>query len=182
MTELYHLCAPKIIHLQVSHVTSLLVVATHSHFSRTTARSTTWTARPSPRRHCTPRTTSSLSPYQKLQQTQSGRKAAQKNHSHTRTMRVPETCAATLPQVVSPTSLRPKRLRQLRRCLPQISVNYTMYRENLENKINKLQLGTKLTRSGRWPKFHLLRRCPTSSFRMHFDESMDSNADSDLED
>ena len=65
MVELYHLWAPERIHLQVSHVTSLLDVATLSHFSRSTARSTTWTARPSQRRHCTPRATSSLSPVPK---------------------------------------------------------------------------------------------------------------------
>ena len=39
------------------------------------------------------------SPYQKLHQTQSGRKASLKDHSHTLTLRVPETCATTLPQV-----------------------------------------------------------------------------------
>ena len=33
MVELYHLCAPKRIHLQVSHVTPMLVVPTPSHFS-----------------------------------------------------------------------------------------------------------------------------------------------------
>ena len=53
MVELYHLCAPKKIHLQVSHVTPMLVVPAPSHFQSTTARSTTWTARSSPRPHCT---------------------------------------------------------------------------------------------------------------------------------
>ena len=56
---LYHLCAPNRIRHQVSRVSSLLVVTTSFHFSCTTARSTTWTARSSPRRHITPRTTSS---------------------------------------------------------------------------------------------------------------------------
>ena len=41
MGELYHLCAPERIHLQVSHVTPMLVVSTPSHFQSTTARSTT---------------------------------------------------------------------------------------------------------------------------------------------
>ena len=95
MVELYHLCAPERFHLQVSHVTSLLVVATPSHFSRTTARST-WTGRPSPRRHHT-QNNFLMSPNQKLQQTQSSRKVVLKNHSDTLTMRVPETCATTLP-------------------------------------------------------------------------------------
>ena len=54
MVELYHLCAPKRIHLQVSHVTPMLVVPTPSHFQFTTARSFFSTARPSPRQHCTP--------------------------------------------------------------------------------------------------------------------------------
>ena len=175
MVELYQLWAPERIHLQVSHVTSLLDVATLSHFSRSTARSTTWTARPSQRRHCTPRATSSLSPYQKLQQTQFGRKAALKNHSHTLTMRVLETCATSLP-LMSPTSLRPERLRQFRQFLDVLwktSINYTMYRENLENKINKLQLWKKREELDkfrhkaysirRWQKCHPTRRCPTSN-------------------
>ena len=45
MIELYHLCAPTRIHLQVSHVTPMLVVPTLSYFQSTTARSTIWTAR-----------------------------------------------------------------------------------------------------------------------------------------
>ena len=64
-----------------------------------------------------------------------------KNPSRTSIMRVADACAQTLPQVVCPRSLRPKSLRQFRRCLQkQTFINYTMYRENLENKINKLQL------------------------------------------
>ena len=39
-------------------VISLLVSSTSSQFQCTTTRSTTWTARPSPRRHCTPSTSS----------------------------------------------------------------------------------------------------------------------------
>ena len=57
------------------------------------------------------------SSHQKLQQTQSGRKATQKNHSHTRTMKVPETCAQTHSQVMSPKSLRQERLGQFRQFL-----------------------------------------------------------------
>ena len=48
---LYHLCAPKRIRHQVSHVIPLLVSSTSLLFQSTTAHSTTWTARPSPRRH-----------------------------------------------------------------------------------------------------------------------------------
>ena len=48
---LYHLCAPKRIRHQVSHVIPLLVSSTSPLFQSTTARSSTWTARPSPRRH-----------------------------------------------------------------------------------------------------------------------------------
>ena len=40
-----------------------------------------------------------MSPYQ---QTQSGQKTTLKNHSQILNMRVPETCASTLPQVMSP--------------------------------------------------------------------------------
>ena len=40
----------------VSHVISLLVSASPPLFQSTTTRSTTWTARPSARRHCTPST------------------------------------------------------------------------------------------------------------------------------
>ena len=67
-----------------------------------------------------------------------------------------------------------------------------MYRENWENKINKLQLWKrrvdldtsrhKSCSIRRWQKCHPLRSCPTSSSTMHFDESMESVADSDLED
>ena len=56
MFELQHLCAHKRIRHQVSHVIPLLVSTTPSLLQSTT-RSTTWTARPSPRRRCTPRTT-----------------------------------------------------------------------------------------------------------------------------
>ena len=67
-----------------------------------------------------------MSPYQ---QTQFGRKTTLKNHSHTLTMRMPETCATTLPQVIQ------------RDC------------DNSENfwKFSRRHLsisGTKLTRSG----------------------------------
>ena len=136
MVYLYHLCAPERIHLQVSHVTTMLVVPAPSHFQTTIARSTVWTARPSPRQHCTPtttsartssRTTSSWTPFQ---QTQSSWDTTQKNHSRILNMRVPETCASTRPLVVGPKCFRPKKLRQVRWCLrKRISVNYTMYRE-----------------------------------------------------
>ena len=72
----------------------LLVSTTPSLFQSITTRSTTWTARPSPRRHCTPRNHSRKNLYQKLP----GRKATLKNRSHTSIMRVAETCAQTLPQ------------------------------------------------------------------------------------
>ena len=49
---LCHHCSPESVRHQVSHVSSLLVVATSSHFSLTAARSTAWTARPCPRRLC----------------------------------------------------------------------------------------------------------------------------------
>ena len=51
MSELQHLCAPKRIRHQVSHVIPLLVSSTSPLFQSTTARSTTWTARRSRRRH-----------------------------------------------------------------------------------------------------------------------------------
>ena len=94
MVELYHLCPPERNHLQVSHVTPMLVTPAPSHFQSITARSTIWTARPSPLQPI---------PEQHLheplnQQTQAGRKTTRKNHSHILNMRVPETCASTLPQ------------------------------------------------------------------------------------
>ena len=52
------LCAWKQFSHLVRHVISLLVSSTSSHFQSTTTRSTTWTARTSPRRHCTPSTSS----------------------------------------------------------------------------------------------------------------------------
>ena len=54
----------RVCHL-VSHVISLLVSASPSLFQSTTTRSTTWTARPSPRRHCTPSTSSTTYPVDK---------------------------------------------------------------------------------------------------------------------
>ena len=81
MVELYHLCAPEITRHQVSHVTPLLVAATPSHFSRTTARRTTWTATFTKKTLYT-QNNFLKSPYQKLQQTQFGRKAAPKTLSH----------------------------------------------------------------------------------------------------
>ena len=44
--------------IRSGHVIPLLVFSTSSHFSSTTARRTTWTARSSPRRHSKPTTTS----------------------------------------------------------------------------------------------------------------------------
>ena len=52
---------------------------------------------------------------------------------------MPETCARTLPQVMSPKCLRPWSLRQFLEVLWKTFINYTMYRENLENMINKLR-------------------------------------------
>ena len=50
----------KIVGHPVSHVIPLLVSTSPSHFQSTTTRSTTWTARPYPRRHCTPSTSSRI--------------------------------------------------------------------------------------------------------------------------
>ena len=70
---------------------------------------------------------------------------------------------------------RNPRMRQFLEVLWKTSINCTMHRENLENKIDKLQLLKKwrnLDRLGhkafsitRWQRRHLLRRCPTSSPR-----------------
>ena len=66
-----------------------------------------------------------------------------------------------------------------------------MYRENLENKINKLQLWKKRDDSDiqvqslldqEMAKMSPSKKMSTSSPMMHFDESMESNVDSDLED
>ena len=136
---LYHLCAPERIRHQVSHVSPLLVVATPSHFSRTTARSTTWTARPS-RRHRTPRTTSSRAPtknFSKQSESNDKESLSDPNCDSGRNLR-PNT-----PTGMSPSLLRPERLRQFRQFLEvllKIFINEMMCRENLENKINKLQL------------------------------------------
>ena len=140
MSELYHLCAPKRIRHQVSHVIPLLISSTSSHFSSATARSTNWTARSSPRRRWTPRIFSTSSRNDPVGKSTLGRKAKLKNHSLTSIMKVPETCARTLPQVMSPKCLRPRSLRQfLEEVLWKTFISYTMYRQNLENKINKLQ-------------------------------------------
>ena len=189
--------APKRIHLQVNHLTPMLVVPAPSHF-QSTARSTSWTARPSPRPQCTPtttsartsssscRTNSSVSPYQ---QTQSGRKTTLKNHSQTLNM-----SAGNL-RNNTPTGYEPDR----RDCDDSddvsgrgISINKTMYRVNLENKINKLQLWKKREDLDKMQVQSLLDqemakmspiwKMSYRQSRMHFDESMESEADSDLED
>ena len=69
--------------------------------------------------------------------------------------------------------------------------NCTMYRDNLENKINKLQLW-KMKGFGQIQAQNLLdhemaemspiEKKSSLQSKMHFDESMESNADSDLED
>ena len=67
-----------------------------------------------------------------------------------------------------------------------------MYRENLENKINKLQslkevkeLGQIRTQSSldhEMAEMLLVEKMSYFQSQMHFDESMESTADSDLED
>ena len=127
-------------------------------FQSTTTRSTTWTARPSPRRHCTPSTSS---------RSFSCRQAALMDRSRTSITRMAETRATPLPQVMSPKSFR-----QFLEVLWKTSVNYTMYRENVENKLQLLKKWSNLAKLGhkaysitRWQRSHLLRRCPTSSPR-----------------
>ena len=61
--------------------------------------------------------------------------AAPTNRSRMSISRVAETRATPLPQVMSSKSLR-----QFLEVLWKTSINYTMYRENMENKINKHQL------------------------------------------
>ena len=100
--------------------------------------------------------------------------------------RVSEPCEQPTPQVMSPnllrptslspTSLRPRSSWRRREVLWKTSDNYTMYRENWENEINKLQLwkrrvdldtsSHKSCSIKRWEKCHPLRRCPTSSSTM----------------
>ena len=108
MFELFNFCVLQRIPHQVSHVITLLVSTTLSLLQSTTTRSTSWTARPSPRRHCTPRTTLART----TTKSYFVGKATLKNHSRTSIVRVAETCAQTLPQVMSQKSLRPKSLPQ----------------------------------------------------------------------
>ena len=117
-SELYHLCAPERIRHQVSHVSSLLVVASSSHFSSTTARSTLDSAIFSEttlysNKHFRK---DLFRLFQKLlyRKATPGRKAALKNRSRTSTTRLAETCEQTVPQVLSPKCLRPENLRQFR--------------------------------------------------------------------
>ena len=97
MVELYHLCAPERIRHPVSNVSSLncrchifSLLTYHStqlHLERATfTKKTLYT-----------QINLLKSPYQKLQQTLSSRKATPKNHSLFPTLRVPETCETTLP-------------------------------------------------------------------------------------
>ena len=123
MVELYHLFAPKRIHLQVSHVTPMFGRSrifslpvhhrTQLYLDRTTFSKTTLYTDNHFRKNLFSLFQNNflMSPYL---QTQSGRKTTLKNHSQILNMRVPETCASTLPQFMSPKSLRPKKLRQFR--------------------------------------------------------------------
>ena len=79
----------KIVCHPVSHVISLLVSTSLSLFQSTT-RSTTWTARPSPRRHCTPRPSS-----------KNYTVATIKNRSRTSITRAAETCAQKVMSLMS---------------------------------------------------------------------------------
>ena len=132
MVELYHLCAPKRIHPQVSHVTPMLVVPAPSHFQSTTARSyyldrvtyskTTLYTDNHFRKNLVRLFQNNflMSPYQ---QTQTGRKPTLKNHSQILNMRVPETNASTLPQFCTKTlfceKTRLKKKKEKLFCSPQ---------------------------------------------------------------
>ena len=114
-----------------------------------------------------------------------GRKATLKNHSLTSIVSVAETRAQTLPQVMRSKCLRPD-------VSGRSFINYAMDINNLENKINKLQFIEEVKEFRQiQPQSSLehemaemppVEKMSYLQSQMHFDESMESIADSDLED
>ena len=165
-----HLCA----HL-ISHVISLLVSASPP-FRSTTTRSTTWTARPSPRRHCTPSTSSGTYTVDKQRQ----------RTALARQLRECQKPATPLPQVMSPKSLR-----QSGSSLEDICQLHDVHKEFGEQDqqapvieegkdFGQIEKHTFLDHE--MAAISLIDKMSYLQSRMHFDDSMKSNAGSDLED
>ena len=117
------------------------------------------------------------------------RQAALTNRSRTPIRRVAETRATPLPQV-----LRPRSLRQFVEVLRMTSINYTMYREFGEQDqqapiIEEVKefgvsqfIQTQSLRDHEMAETSPVEKMSYLQSQMHFEESMGSTADSDLED
>ena len=190
MVELYHLCAPKRFHLQVNHVTPMLVVPTPSHFPSITARST-------PRdllqdntvhRHLRKnlfnvfQNNFLMSPYQ---QTQSRRKTRLKNPSQILNMRVRETCAST-PTGYEPKDFTTEEVATIPMMSPEKDI-YQLYDVQDQQApvmegtwgFGHIQLQSLLDQE--MAKMSPIKKMSYLQSRTHVDESVESNADSDLE-
>ena len=126
----------------------------------------------------TTRTLSTSPHISKLTQSTSG---AIKNHSGVKTWRVAET-----PRTTTPTGYEPKELATVSRIETYSGHLYQLYdvQEKLEKKITELVLpmnGRNLEKSGRL-LCRILNYQRNIQSQMHFDDSVESIADSDLED
>ena len=114
------------------------------------------------------------------------RQAALTNRSRTSVTREAENRATPLPQVMSPKSLR-----QFLEVLWKTSINYTLYREFgeqdqqapiIEDVKEFGQMVTQSLLDHEMAETSLVEKMSYLQSQMHFDESMGSTADSDLED
>ena len=178
----YHLCAPEKSLSSGPHMSHPLLL---SHLPSTTSTSTSSFTLPSTTtpEHALQSENTIFSKNAQciinLSQNARSKSIAFKNHSGVKPCRVAETCAKHFPQVMSPKSLRPKSLRLYQGSRgQQIHTSYLMHRENLESEITEFRLRRS---DGIW---RIWRSAAKSNFQshMHFDDSEESIADSDLED
>ena len=116
-------------------------------------------------------------PLPPLPKTAPGRNAALKNHSLTSFMKVPETCAQTLPQVMSPKCLRPESNDVHR----ELGVQ-DQQPPGIEKVKEFGQIQTRSLLDHEMAEMSLVEKMSYLQSQMHFDLSMESIADSDLED
>ena len=199
MVALYHLCVPERIHLQVSHVTPMLVVSTPPVFQSTTARSTTWTARPSPRQHCTPTTTPKnlFSPFLNNFLTKSANAIRSENNAKESLSHLNYERSGNL-RINTPTGCEPKEFTTeevatipMMRPEEDICQLYDAQRDFGE-KDQQAPVIEEMTRIGQtqvqssldqeMAEMSPMKKMSYLQSRMHFDKPVESNADSDLED
>ena len=165
----------------VSHVISLLVLTSPSLFQSTT-RSTTWTARPSPRRHCTPRTSSTNYTVGKQRkrtfasQLRGWRKPANK-HSHR--LWAQRACDQRACDNFWKFSGRPL---SIRRCAEREFGEQDQQAPIIEDVNEFGQIETQSLLDHEIPEMSPVDQMSYLQSKKYFDESMESNAEPDLED